>query len=209
MQMMKRLSTANLAAFTLASGLMLCACAQNSDTAAAANAAAAAATPAPTAGPNVVKDLRGDVEGLEKKFVDLAKAMPDAAFEWRPGSGVRTTREVFLHIAGENYLLPAMFGAAIPTTTGIVNGDFKSAETFEKRALKKDSVVADLEASFKHIKQAMAADSAAVMSGEIDFFGTKMSRQAAWIGTVTHMHEHLGQLIAYARVNKVVPPWSK
>lgn len=208
MQMMKRLSTAKVTA-AMASALALGACAQNSDSTAAANAAAAAGAAAVAPAPSAIKDLAGDVAGIEKKFVDLAKAMPDAAYEWRPGSGVRSTREVFLHIASENYLLPGMFGAAIPAETGITNGDFKSAETFEKRALKKDSVVADLEKSFEHIKKAMAADSAASMSGEIDFFGTKMSRQAAWIGTVTHMHEHLGQLIAYARVNKVVPPWSK
>ena len=209
MQMMKRLSAAKFAALAIASSAALGACAQNSDSSAAANAAAAASAPVTATGPSVVKDLRGDVEGIEKKFVDLAKAMPDAAYAYRPMAGVRSTQEVFLHIASENYLLPAMFGAAIPAETHIMAGDFKSAGEFEKQAIKKDSVVAELEASFAHIKKAMAADSAAIMSGEIDFFGTKMSRQAAWIGTVTHMHEHLGQLIAYARNNKVVPPWSK
>ncbi|MEO7358866.1 MAG: DinB family protein [Gemmatimonadaceae bacterium] len=202
--MMKRLSTATIAAFTIGGCLALGACAQNTD-----SAIPPAATAVPIAGPNLMADLGRDVAGIEQKFVDLAKAMPEASYGWRPGSGVRSVREVFLHIASENYLLPSMFGAAIPATTGIAAGDFKSAETFEKRDIKKDSVVADLQASFAHMKQAMAADSAAAMSGEIDFFGTKMSRQAAWIGTVTHMHEHLGQLIAYARMNKVVPPWSK
>jgi DinB family protein len=206
MQMMKRLSTAGYAVATVATTLLVGACAQNSDSTVPP---ATTGAPAAVAGPNILTDLGQDVAGLEKKFVDLAKAMPDAAFNWTPGTGVRSTRQVFLHIAGENYLLPAIFGAAIPTPTGIVAGDFKTTEAYEKRDIKKDSVVADLQASFANIKKAMSADSAAVMSSEVDFFGTKMSRQAAWVATVAHIHEHLGQLIAYARVNKVVPPWSK
>lgn len=201
MQMMKRLSM-----MTVGACVVLGACAQNSDSTVPPPSAT---TPAPAAAPNVVADLAKDVAGIEKKFVDLAKAMPEGSFTWAPGAGVRNTREVFLHIAGENYLLPSMFGATIPAPVGIVATDFKTVDAYEKRAIGKDSVVAALEASFAHIKQVMAADTAASMSGEIDFFGTKMSRQAAWIGTVTHMHEHLGQLIAYARSNKVVPPWSK
>ena len=214
MQMMKRLSTARMATATMATATMaavaiggcltLAACAQNTDS---AMTPAAATTPA--AGPNLMADLGRDVAGVEQKFVDLAKAMPDASYSWSPGTGVRSVREVFLHIASENYLLPAIMGTASPAESGIVGGDFKSAETYEKRDIKKDEVVADIMASFDHMKKAMASDSAAVMSGEVDFFGTKMSRQAAWVSMVTHMHEHLGQAIAYARMNKVVPPWSK
>lgn len=203
MPMMKRLSMVTLGACAL-----LNACAQNSDST-IPPATATTPPPATAAGPNVMADLSMDVAGIEKKFVDLAKAMPEASYAYRPMAGVRSTREAFLHIAGENYLLPSMFGTAIPAETGIVGTDSKTVDAYEKADIKKDSVVAHLQTSFAHIKKAMAADSAAVMGSEIDFFGTKMSRQAAWIGTVTHMHEHLGQLIAYARSNKVVPPWSK
>ncbi|MEP6831897.1 MAG: DinB family protein [Gemmatimonas sp.] len=204
MQMMQRLAKVKITRVAAGTCLLFAACAQNSDSTVPPPATAAAV---PTAGPNVMADLSRDVAGIEKKFVDLAKAMPDASYAYRPMAGVRSVREVFLHIAGENYLLPSMFGAAIPAETGIT--DFQSTTAYEKRDIKKDSVVANLDASFAFIKRAMAADSAAIMSSEVDFFGTKMSRQAAWIGTVTHMHEHLGQAIAYARSNKVVPPWSK
>ncbi|MEO7363780.1 MAG: DinB family protein [Gemmatimonadaceae bacterium] len=197
MQMTKRLSMV-----TMLGCAALSACAQNSD-----STVPAPATPVAAAAPNVMADLSRDVTGIEQKFIDLAKVMPDASYAYRPMAGVRSVREVFLHIAGENYLLPSMFGTAIPSESGI--SDFKSAESYEKRAFSKDTVVANIAASFAHIRKAMAADSAANMSSEIDFFGAKMSRQAAWIGVVTHLHEHLGQAIAYARSNKVVPPWSK
>lgn len=198
MQMMNR-----LAMVAAAGCVTLAACAQNTDSAMTPPAATAATAPST---PSVMADLSRDVEGVEKKMVDLAKALPDGAMAWRPMEGTRSSREVFMHIAGENYLLPSLMGTAIPAETGIT--DFKSAETYEKRDIKKDQIVADLEASFAHMKKAMAADTGS-LAGEVDFFGTKMSRQAAWMGTVTHLHEHLGQAIAYARSNKVVPPWSK
>ena len=184
--------------------ITLGACAQNSEP------AAPAATPTPVAaGPNLMKDLMGDVEGVEKKMVDLAMAMPEGSMAWTPGAGVRSVKEVVLHVASDNYLIPSLMGGAIPPETKIVATDFATLTAYEKQPIKRDSAVAELKASFAHLKRVMAADSAASMSTEVDFFGTKMSRQAAWIGAVTHLHEHLGQSIAYARSNKIVPPWSK
>ena len=203
---MQMMTLNRLSRVTVTGCLVLAACAQNTDPAMTPPVAGPVAA---VAGPNVMADLARDVADVEKKMVDLAKAMPEGTMTWRPMPGVRSAREVFLHIAGENYLIPSFMGTAIPAATGIVGTDFKTVDAFEKRDLKKDQTVADLEASFANLKKTMAADSASTMGKEVDFFGTKMSRQAAWIGTVTHLHEHLGQAIAYARSNKVVPPWSK
>lgn len=177
-------------------------CAQNS-----APPATPAAAVAPT--PDVMATLSNDVTDVQKKMVDLAKAMPEGAMSWRPMPGVRSVRENFLHIAGENYLIPGFMGMAPPAATGISLTDFKTADTFEKRDIKKDQVVADLQESFENLKKAMAADSAPKMGDKVNFFGQDQTRQQSWVGTVTHLHEHLGQAIAYARSNKVVPPWSK
>jgi hypothetical protein len=43
---------------------------------------------------------------------------------------------------------------------------------------------------------------------ELSVFGSSMTGLDLWVLTTTHLHEHLGQLIAYARSNGVVPPWS-
>lgn len=180
----------------------IAACAQNTEP------PAPAATPV-AAGPDVMSDLMKAVEGVEKKMVDLAGAMPEGTMKWAPGAGVRSVREVVLHVASDNYLIPSLMGAAIPPETKIVATDFATLATYEKRDMPRDSAIADLKQSFTHLKAAMSADSASKLGAEVDFFGTKMSRQAAWIGAVTHLHEHLGQSIAYARSNKIVPPWSK
>ncbi len=184
--------------------IAVAACAQNTEPPAPATASAPVA-----AGPDLMADLMKDVEGVEKKMIDLATAMPEGTMNWVPSVGTRSVREVVLHVASDNYLIPSMLGAAIPAETKISATDFATLTAYEKRDIRRDAAVADLKTSFAHLKAAMSADSASRMGAEVDFFGTKMSRQAAWIGAVTHLHEHLGQSIAYARSNKIVPPWSK
>lgn len=195
MELIKRLS----AAVALAS---LAACAQNSTPPATPAVPVAAKS-------NLLADLDKDVADVQKKMVDLAQAMPENTMDYRPMPGVRSVREVFLHISGENYLIPSFFGGAIPASTGITAKDDKTVSTYEGRKISRDSTVAQLEQSFKNLRAAMAADSATALDGKISFFGGETTRERAWLGTVTHLHEHLGQAIAYARSNKVVPPWSK
>jgi uncharacterized damage-inducible protein DinB len=189
----------------VATSVVLTACAQNS----APPPPTVAASTAAATGPDLMTSLARDVDDVQKKLIDLANAMPEATMAWRPMPGVRSVREVMLHVAGENYLIPGFMGMAPPTSTGIVQSDLKTVDAYEKQDIKKAAAIADLQASFDNLKKAMAADSAVHMGDKIDFFGSQLTRQQAWIGTVTHLHEHLGQAIAYARSNKVVPPWSK
>ncbi|HYW32528.1 MAG TPA: DinB family protein [Gemmatimonas sp.] len=159
--------------------------------------------------PPVMASLMRDVGGVHKKMVDLAKAIPANKYDWRPAPGVRTVREVMMHVASENYMLPAMAGAPAPAATRINAKDYKTAETFEKRALSRDSVIAELDRSFAHMSGVMGKATAASMTTNVSFFGQQMAGQDLWIATTTHLHEHLGQAIAYARMNAITPPWSK
>lgn len=162
------------------------------------------AQPAP-----LVTDLIKDIEGVEKKFIGLAMATPPEKLAWRPGPGVRSIGEVFLHVASDNYFIPSGFGHAIPEATGIKAGDFKSLQTYESRVLTRGQIVAELEQSFAYLKAQMAKTTAATVGNEVSMFGMKTTAQGMWILAATHLHEHLGQSIAYARTNGIVPPWSK
>jgi len=82
-------------------------------------------------------------------------------------------------------------------------------EAFEQRPLDRDQTMAQLERSFAHVKGALSGTAPARMSEKVTLFGQPASVQYTWVLTATHLHEHLGQLIAYARSNNVVPPWSK
>jgi uncharacterized damage-inducible protein DinB len=154
-------------------------------------------------------EMHRDLNTVQQKLVNLAKAMPAETYDWRPGPGVRSVREVFLHIAAENYVLPAMMGTPIPAGIALSHTDMKTVEAYEKQALTKDQVVAALEASFAHIHRAIGVNTDQNLGETIKFFGMDFPRQRAMLGTVTHIHEHLGQAIAYARQNKVTPPWSQ
>jgi hypothetical protein len=157
----------------------------------------------------VMGELIRDVTEVETKIVGLAKAMPDAAYAWRPSTDVRSSAEVLLHVAADNYFLPAAMGITPPPESGIDGKDFKTAAAFEKKTMARDQIIAELEKSFAFLKTSMTNTPDAKLDAPLDMFGQKFTTRGLWIATTTHLHEHLGQLIAYARSNKVRPPWSK
>ena len=156
----------------------------------------------------VMGDILKDVADVEKKVLALARAIPESAYAWRPATGVRSTGEVFQHIAADNYFLPVLVGKPAPADTGITK-DYKTVAAFEKRPMNRDALIADLEKSFAFLRTSMNETTDAQLNAGIDMFGQKSTTRGLWITTATHLHEHLGQLIAYARSNKVTPPWSK
>ena len=136
---------------------------------------------------------------VEKKMNSLAEAVPAEKYSWRPGAGVRSISEVFTHVAGANYFFPSIAGVKPPE--GI-------DRNMEKTVTEKSKVQAALKQSFEHARKAIEGLSAADMAKEVKFFGRPATVEAVVFTMANHMHEHLGQSIAYARVNGVVPPWS-
>jgi len=173
----------------------------------AAPCAAQQPAAAPRAG--LMGDLLKDVAEVQAKFVGLAREMPADKQAWRPGPGVRSVNEVFLHVAADNYLLPAAVGVQPDASTGISTTDFKTLDTFEKQKLSRDATVSAMEQSFAHLTKAMADTPDAKLDDRVTFFGQDMTVRQVWVLTAMHLHEHLGQAIAYARTNGVVPPWSR
>ena len=154
------------------------------------------------AGPAEVRDgTVAPLATLEKKFVGLAEAMPQGKYSWRPGDGVRSVSELFLHVASANYRLPESIGADIPS--GVDAGGM------EKSTTDKAKISALVKQSFAHIRAAVAKLSDADIDKAIKLFGRDNTNGGASIIMTEHLSEHLGQSIAYARVNGVVPPWSR
>ena len=158
-------------------------------------------------GQGINNDVHKDLNDVQQKMINLAKAIPESAYGWRAGTG-RSVTEVLLHVAGSNYSLPVAFGAPAPASSGIT--DAASVGAYEQRKLGKDATIAALEASFQHLHQGLGTTTTdANMNEKIKLFGQDWTRQRAALLVVTHLHEHLGQLIAYARSNDVTPPWSR
>jgi uncharacterized damage-inducible protein DinB len=177
--------------------------------AAAQQTASAGAVTSSSASSSVTADLLTDVGQLEQKMLGLARAIPAEKYEWRPGQGVRAVGEVLMHVAADNYLLPAAMG--LPpgeASTGIKADDYNTVLAYERRKLNKDATIAELERSFAYLKKNLSGTPASKLGDKVTMFGQTFTMQQAWILATTHLHEHLGQLIAYARSNGVAPPWS-
>ena len=144
--------------------------------------------------------VSGELTDVEKKVVSLAEAIPADKYGWRPAEGVRSVAEVFMHLGQANYFLPTFAGVTPPQ--GI---DLRS---YDKAATDKKDVIAAIHASYDHARKFVGGLSDADLSKEVDFFGQKKTLRDLLMIAVTHSHEHLGQQIAYARMNGIKPPWS-
>lgn len=142
-----------------------------------------------------------EVNSLEKKYLSLAESMPAEKYTWRPGEGVRSISEVHLHVAIANMRMPTAIGIKPPA--GI------EPKGFEKSTTEKAKVIEYLKQSFEHLRSATNTLTDEDMNKELKFRGQPAIYAEVLAAVATHMHEHLGQQIAYARFNKVVPPWSE
>jgi uncharacterized damage-inducible protein DinB len=144
---------------------------------------------------------------LEKEVLDLAKAIPEEKYAWRPSPGVRSFKEVFLHIANGNRL---MLNIAVksPAREEVMK-QIEMNGKIEQDPAGKDQIVALLTESFAAVRQTLeGVRTASALTRDVDFFGTPATMGGVLASIDTHIAEHLGQAIAYARVNGIVPPWS-
>jgi uncharacterized damage-inducible protein DinB len=173
-----------------------------------ASRVARAAPPAPAAAAksSFQIDFVALLDDAQKKIMSLEDAVPQAKFTWRPAPGVRSIAEAYLHIAFGNYgITKRALGKEPPADAGWE----MNIEKWDKKTTDKAEIKKILEKSFDHVREAVKALPDADLEKSVNLFGSQMTERAALIGLIAHVNEHLGQSIAYARANKVVPPWSK
>src|SRR5229473_6251867 len=165
----------------------------------AKSSAASSIPAAPTSG--VRAEFLNELKIQEDKFVQLAQAVPADKYTWRPAEGVRSVSEVYMHVATANYNLPHVFGVAPPA-------GFK-AQGFDKSTTDKAKVIETLKDSFAHMREAVLNMPDSDVEKQLDWFGAKSTYRGVMLFIIRHGAEHLGQSIAYARVNGIVPPWTE
>ncbi len=145
-----------------------------------------------------------DLDTLHQKFLGLAQAFPPDKYTWRPMDGVRSVSEVLMLAAFEGY-------SFIPNSFGGKPADLGSREEAAKlRTLSdKTQVIDHLNNGFAHAKKELEALDPASLTGKRKVMGQDRSAADVVLFIGGDLHEHLGQLIAYARTNHIVPPWSK
>ena len=140
------------------------------------------------------------IEDAQDKLIQLAEAMPEKKYGWTPEKGVRTVGQIFTHVSAANYGIPTFIG--VPAPKGFDFG------TYEYSLTTKSDIVKSLKDSFAHMEGVLKVMSDADMDQPAEFFGMKTTKRGAFLLLLSHAHEHLGQAIAYARSNRVTPPWT-
>ena len=135
------------------------------------------------------------------KILTLAEAIPEATYGWRPMDGVNSVREILAHVTETNLSLGARLGGKPPA--GL------DRKTVGDAVKTKAEALAVTKQGMEYIRGVLAAVPAAELMPEVNVFGSKAPKLRVAMLPVDHAHEHLGQLIAYARMNHIVPPWSK
>lgn len=153
----------------------------------------------------VRKQFIKDLDSLQSKFMRLAEAFPADKYSWRPAPGVRSVGEAFMHVASEFYVYaPMAYGGQ---RSPVIQQGREGFQKFEAMS-SKDDVMKHLKEGFAYTKAQLNGMDAAQLAGTRKLFGRDLTIIETSFIMSGDLHEHLGQLIAYARMNGVKPPWS-
>ncbi len=142
----------------------------------------------------------GEWKHVTSQLVALAEATPEDKFAWRPAKGVRSTSEVYMHIALANFYLLSITGPKMPD-------DLK--EDAEKTITAKADVIKWLKRSLEAVRAAHLAEKPADLQRKVHIADRDATVDGMYLRIIIHANEHMGQLVAYARMTGVVPPWSQ
>ena len=150
--------------------------------------------------PDLFQGYEGEWNHVSAQLIALAEATPPEKFAWRPASGVRSTSEVYMHIALANFYLLSITGVKVPADLN---------ESMEKSVTAKPEVIAWLKRSLEAVKTAHEAETPKDLERKVKIAYRDATVDGMYLRIIIHANEHMGQLIAYARMTGVVPPWSK
>jgi uncharacterized damage-inducible protein DinB len=143
----------------------------------------------------------GEWGHVSRQLVALAEAIPAEKFAWRPAPGVRSTSEVLMHIALANFFLLSVTGPKMPA-------DLASAD-MEKTVTAKPEVINWLKRSLDAVKSTHAGLKPGDLPRKVKVENRDATVDGMYLRIIVHANEHMGQLVAYARMNGIVPPWSE
>jgi uncharacterized damage-inducible protein DinB len=142
----------------------------------------------------------GEWKHVSQQLIALAEATPPEKFAWRPAKGVRSTSEVYMHIAIANFWLLSITGPKMPADLN---------DGMEKTVTSKPEVIAWLKRSLEAVKTAHAAETPKDLERKVHVVDRDATVDGMYLRIIVHANEHMGQLVAYARMTGVVPPWSQ
>ncbi len=148
----------------------------------------------------VMQGFNGEWKHATNQILQLAEATPADKYSWRPAPGVRSISEVYMHIAIANFYYLGLMGIKTPDI---------SDEKLEATVTKKADVIDWLKRSFTAVESARASLKPGDLNRKLKVWGMDVTLDDLYLRAIIHANEHMGQAIAYARMNGIVPPWSK
>lgn len=146
-------------------------------------------------------ETAGTISYVSNQVMQLANEIPADKYNWTPQEGVRSVSQVFGHIISANYFFAMKLGAKLPEGVNL--------ETLESTLKTKEAINAELKRSYDVAINAVKSVKDADLSKKVEFpFPGEFTGMSAALIILAHSNEHLGQLVAYARMNKITPPWS-
>ncbi|HEY2394070.1 MAG TPA: DinB family protein [Candidatus Angelobacter sp.] len=145
----------------------------------------------------------GEWRHVSQQLIALAEATPAEKFAWRPAEGVRSTSEVYMHLVIANFYLLSVTGPKMPTDMDISN-----IQKAEKSVTSKAEVIAWLKRSLEAVKTAHATVTPKDLQRKVKISDREATVDGMYLRIIVHANEHMGQLVAYARMTGVTPPWS-
>jgi uncharacterized damage-inducible protein DinB len=155
---------------------------------------------AQTAPEGIWQGYDGEWRHVSSQLLALAEATPEEKFSWRPAPGVRSTSEVYMHTALANFYLLSVTGPKMPPELKL---------EMEKSVTAKAEVIHWLKRSLDAVKQAHLAVMPKDLARNVHIADRDATVDGMYLRIIVHANEHMGQLVAYARMSGVVPPWSK
>jgi uncharacterized damage-inducible protein DinB len=155
---------------------------------------------AQTAPEGIWQGYDGEWRHVSSQLIRLAEATPEDKFSWRPAPGVRSTAEVYMHIVDANSYLLSVIGPKMPADL---------TDEVEKTATSKATVIAWLKRSLDAVQKAHLAETPKDLQRKVHIEDRDATVDGIYLRIIVHANEHMGQLVAYARMTGVVPPWSK
>jgi uncharacterized damage-inducible protein DinB len=148
------------------------------------------------------KEASGSLGFVSGHVMQLAQAVPSEKYSWAPEKGVRSFAGVFAHIISANYFFATKLGAKLPAGVEM--------ESLETKLKTKEEIAAALKQSYDLIIGAVKNAKDAELANKVEFpFPGEYTNMSSILISLAHSNEHLGQLIAYSRMNGIKPPWSE
>jgi len=152
----------------------------------------------------------------ERQLLALAEACPAERYGWRSAETARSVSEVLVHVAAGNLTLLGIVGVeAAPDLYGQLEGEIvprmmamiAKNDGLEKSKTDKAAVIALLKRSLDAVRTTFAQAPDTELDRQDMFFGERTTVRRVYMRGLTHMHEHMGQLIAYTRAMGMPAPW--